>query len=392
MSLEFIVFIALVLTSMASSLVGVFLLLKNMSMLSDAIAHTILLGIILAYFYTKDLDSPLLIISATLFGVITVIALEMLVKTKLIKSDAAVGVIFSSFFSLSIILISKFLKNSPLSTNTVIMGNVLNVPLSKIKIFSNGQFPEYYLNICKFLNISPIELQQIIQSIPKMYVIMGIIFLIDLIYVIVFYKELKISSFDENYSILTGFSVVFLQYSLMFLVSLTAVASFKAVGAILVISFMITPVCSAYLITKDLKNLIIISFIYGIINSAIGCRISFIFKCSTSGTVAVVSGITFFITFLCNKDGLLYKLITKKKKKKELNLDLLLVHIYNHIDKQEQSIEDVSIHLNWNKNLTSYYIDELQKRNLINKTLEITDKGLSKVKLISKQYNVRLLD
>ena len=215
------VLLVLLLTALSTALLGVFLVLRGQAMTTDAISHTILLGIVIAFFITNDLRSPLLIIGATLVGLITVYLIEVIGQSKLVSKDAATGLVFTSLFALAVILVSKYLDNIHLDLDIVLMGQVLFAPLNRIEILGIDL---------------PYALWQL-----------AIVLLINVTFVALFYKELKLSSFDPVYSIVSGFSTSIIYYSLMSLVSVTAVTAFDAVGTILVISFFTAPAATAFL-------------------------------------------------------------------------------------------------------------------------------------------------
>ena len=127
--------IVLVLTSMACSLLGVFLILRRLSMMTDAISHSVLLGIVLAYFLVRDLDSPLLKVGASLMGLATVFLIESISRLKIARLDDATGIVYPLMFSLAVILISKFFRNVHLDTDVVMMGEVLFSSMVKIEVF-----------------------------------------------------------------------------------------------------------------------------------------------------------------------------------------------------------------------------------------------------------------
>lgn len=271
------VLLVLLLTALSTALLGVFLVLRGQAMTTDAISHTILLGIVIAFFITNDLRSPLLIIGATLVGLITVYLIEVIGQSKLVSKDAATGLVFTSLFALAVILVSKYLDNIHLDLDIVLMGQVLFAPLNRIEILGIDL---------------PYALWQL-----------AIVLLINVTFVALFYKELKLSSFDPVYSIVSGFSTSIIYYSLMSLVSVTAVTAFDAVGTILVISFFTAPAATAFLLSKKLSTMIWISLMYAAINSLIGGTFGYLTDTSISGSVAVISMISFFLVFLFRKDG-----------------------------------------------------------------------------------------
>jgi len=126
--------LVLLLTAAACAPLGVFLILRRLSMMADAISHTVLLGIVLAFFVTHDLGSPWLLFGAALMGVVTVSLVELLGKTRLVKYDDAIGVIFPLLFALAVILISKYAGNAHLDTDMVLMGEVIYAGLNTVGI------------------------------------------------------------------------------------------------------------------------------------------------------------------------------------------------------------------------------------------------------------------
>ena len=272
-------YFVLLTTAAACAVLSPFLVLRKLSMVADAISHSVLLGIVIAFFIVKDVGSPFLIVGAAIFGVITVFAVEFLSGTGLVKNDDAVGIVFPMFFALAVVLITKFARNVHLDTDIVLMGEVIIAPLNRIE----------------FMGI----------DLPKAFVQMGILLVVNLLFVIIFFKELKVTTFDRGFAMLAGFSFAALFYALMTLSSLTAVTAFDAVGAILVVSFLITPGATAYLVSKDLKVMIAISVVYAIVNSLFGYVFSLLLNVSMSGMTAAMAGITFLLTFLFNREGLL---------------------------------------------------------------------------------------
>ena len=351
----------LVATAMACAILSPFLVLRKLSMVSDAISHSVLLGIVIAFFIVKDVGSPFLIAGAALFGVITVFVVEFLSGTGLVKNDDAVGIVFPMFFALAVVLITKFARNVHLDTDVVLMGEVIIAPLNRVEFIG--------------------------MSLPKALVQMGILLLINLLFVIIFFKELKITTFDRGFAKLAGFSSVALFYVLMTLSSFTAVTAFDAVGAILVVSFLITPGAAAYLISKDLKVMIAISVGYAVINSIIGYVFSLLMNVSMSGMTAAAAGVTFLLTFLFNREGLITAIFIRLQRKSELKLGLFLNHIGNHSGKKEESEElglgSIKNHLKWKQAEVDKIAGRLIKKGFIRIDIDkniydLTERGREK--------------
>lgn len=326
MSLQVEILIIGIIVAVACSLLGVFLVLKKMSMMSDAITHTILLGIVLAFFVTNDLSSPWLIVGASLMGVLSVYLIESLQRTKLLSEEASIGVVFPFIFSIAILLITHYAGSVHLDTDSVLLGELSFAPFDRVVILG--------------------------LSLPSSLVTMGIILSINIIFIVVFYKELKLSSFDPLLSAILGFSPVLIHYALMTLISVTAVGSFNVVGSILVISFMIGPPITASLLTHNLKKLLGLSSLFAILNATIGFIIAFGFDVSISGSMAVVTGISFMFVFLFTpQNGLISTILLRKKQKIDFSEILVIFHLMNHEEdldiEEECGVSSIHHHLNW---------------------------------------------
>jgi len=170
---QFEIQVIAVLVAAACAVPGVFLMLRRMTLMSDVISHAILPGIVVAFFWTEDLSSPFLIIAAAATGVLTVFLIEILKDTKLVKEDAAMGLIFPILFSIGVILISRYAGDIHLDTDAVLLGEIAFAPFNRFEWFGADWG-------------------------PKAMIIMGFIFLLNTAFVLVFYKELKISPFDAG--------------------------------------------------------------------------------------------------------------------------------------------------------------------------------------------------
>ncbi|MGH2118187.1 metal ABC transporter permease, partial [Aerococcus sp. L_32] len=274
-------------TAVSCALLGVFLVLKNMAMVADALSHTVLLGIVLGYFIAGDLDSPILFVGAALFGVMTVYAIEYVVNKFAIQSDAATGLVFTLLFALAIILISKYARNVHLDVDVVLSGEVVFATLNTMEIFG--------------------------IQVPISFARMFVMLVINLTFVAVTYQQLKVSIFDPVYAKSIGVAVGFLNLVLMTLVSITTVVAFDTVGAILVISLMVAPALSAHLLSKRLSIMLLVALLYGVINSVLGYYVAIYFNVSISGTIAFAGFVTFLLTLLFAPNGLIGKRFKRAK-------------------------------------------------------------------------------
>ena len=355
--------------SIACSLCGSFLVLRKMSMMSDSITHTILLGIVLAFFITSDLSSPLLIVGAAAIGVVTVWITELVTKTNLVSNDSAIGIVFPLLFSIAIILISRYTGSVHLDTDAVLLGELAFTPFNRMVV--NG------------IDIGPKALYTAI-----------VLFLTNILFISIFYKELKVVTFDPMLAAVMGFSPVFIHYTLMTIVSLTAVGAFETVGSILVVAFMIGPPVCAYLLVDDVKKMLVLSAGFAIVSSISGYQIAFMLDVSIAGCIATMTGVLFLITFiLAPKRGILRIYLNRKKQKHEFAELTLLLHIKNNIeeldDEERNGIDNIVEHLQWDKKKLDIAIDSLLKNNKIvenNKILVITSLGKSTINIAKDKF------
>jgi manganese/zinc/iron transport system permease protein len=295
--------------AIAGALLGTFLLLRGMALTSDAISHTVLLGIVVAFMLMTgvfnmepDTSSPWLIIGAAGAGVATVVLTELIFRSGLVRQDAALGLAFPLLFAIAIILVSGFVEDVHLDEDAVMVGEI-GVAWANVNshCFANCTSvtitpDDERANItrqctnCRTLGISPrdngAEFQEICTNcgdytpaqafregfldeqptlvfFPKAITVTALMALLTIGFVTLFYKELKLASFDEALAKALGFRPAVLHYAIMVLVSLVAVGAFDAVGSILVIAFFIIPPAAAYLLTDRLSIMLILSAIIG---------------------------------------------------------------------------------------------------------------------------------
>ena len=349
-----------VVAATACSLMGVFLVLKSMALMSDAISHAILVGIVLAFFLTRSLSSPFLIIAAALTGVVTVSLVEMLKRTGLVKEDAAIGIVFPVLFSVGVILISRFAGDVHLDTDVVLLGELAFAPFNRLAVAG------YDIG-------------------PKALYVMLVILAIDILFIAIFYKELKIGTFDAGLAISLGISTVFLNYAYMTMVSVTVVGAFDAVGSILVVALMIAPPASAYLISDRLGPMIFISMAYGGLSALGGYWLAHSIDASIAGSMATMAGVFFTLTFLFAPNRGLISIIRRRIKRKwEFAQAMLAVHLFHHEGQRdaafELSVNHLHAHLKWEQKFANKVMQLAIRQGLINRdneTLTLTDKGRS---------------
>lgn len=340
----------------ACSLVGCFLVLRRMAMLSDAITHTILLGIVAAFFVAGDLNSPLLMLGAALMGVVTVYFTETLHKTRLMSEDSAIGIVFPLLFSIAIVLITRYAGSVHLDTDAVLRGELAFAPYDRLVLGGRDIGPR------------------------SLYV-MGAALALNLAAVLLFYKELKLSTFDAVTASLMGFMPALLHYLIMTLVSVTAVAAFDSVGSILVVAFMIGPPSAAYLLTDKLKYMLAISCALGAAAAVLGYLAASALDVSIAGSIAVMIGLIFAAVFVFSpKKGLITDMLRKHRQKRRFYEDIMLFYFYKRKEASpnETPMENARIRLGWKKNFCEKTASRLLGQNKIcydGESVKLTESG-----------------
>jgi manganese/zinc/iron transport system permease protein len=340
--------------AIACAIPGTFLVLRKMAMISDAISHSILPGIVLGFFITHDLNSPLLILLAAFSGVITVFLVEFIQKTRLVKKDTAIGLVFPALFSIGVILIAKNANDVHLDIDAVLLGELAFAPFDRLLF--NG------------MDLG-----------PKSLWVIGIILLITITLLIMFFKELKLSTFDKGLAATLGFSPMLIHYGLMTVSSITVVGAFDAVGAILVVALMIAPAASAYLLTNDLKKMLLLSCSFGVFAAISGYWLANLLDGSIAGSMTTMLGVTFLMVyFFAPNKGLISVMFRQKRQRKEVSLLTFLLHLQNHSEEPERHVNHLQEHINWQKIRSKTVLDLALRNNMISiekNIVTLTDKG-----------------
>lgn len=281
---DFYIILTASLVSSSCALLGCFLILRRMAMVGDAISHAVLPGIVLAFLFSGSRDSVTMLIGAGLIGVFTTFLIEFFHKKAKLQTDAAIGVTFTWLFAVGVVLISIFAGKVDLDQDCVLYGEIAYVPLD-ILITDSG------------INLG-----------PRAIYIMGIVLALIILFIIVGYKELFLTTFDPAYASAIGISTTLWHYLLMGAVSVTTVSSFESVGAILVVALLIAPAATAYLLTDNFKWMLVIACVAGVFASIGGYYFAVWLDGSIAGAIAAMSGVIFGLTMIFSPvHGLLFK-------------------------------------------------------------------------------------
>lgn len=261
------------LVACSCSIVGCFLVLRKMSMIGDAISHSVLPGIVLAFLFSGgSRDSLFMMLGAAALGLITVFLIQMFQNSG-VQSDASIGVVFTALFAVGVVLVSLFTREVDLDLDCVLYGEIAYAPWDTFEIGGKSLGPRAVWGV-------------------------GASLLLNIIVIGLFYKQFKLCSFDPALAAALGIPVALFHYLLMGLVSVSTVASFESVGAILVVGMIIVPAATAYLLTDKLSIMIAISMVIGIISSVVGYYVAYLFDASIAGSMITVAGAIFLLVFL----------------------------------------------------------------------------------------------
>ncbi|QKV17455.1 metal ABC transporter permease [Oricola thermophila] len=352
----------------AASLVGTFLVLRGNSMLSDAISHSIVFGIVIVWMLTRQQSGPVQIVGAALTGVFTVFLTELLVSTRRVKNDAAIGLVFPVLFSIGVLLLNIYARNVHIDQHTVLLGEIGFVWLDTVDI---AGYP-----------------------VPQALLSMGAMTLANLAFVILFFKELKLATFDRSLARALGFAPGILSYALLALLSGTAVAAFDSVGAILFIAFVIVPPSAAYLLTDRLWLMLVYGCAISIMSSIAGYWLAVSLNVSIGGMMAVMTGIFLLAAFLAGpRYGMIAQIVRRRSRERANECRTLAVHLYNHEGGPAQDEENVAAalhdHLHWDETRARHVLRQSIDQGLVVRdgdALALTERGRVEARAILEPW------
>ena len=348
--------LVLVVVAVACALPGAFLVLRRMALVSDAISHVLLFGIVVAYFATRDLDSPWLLAGAAATGVLTVALVELLQRTRLVKADAAVGLVFPAMFAAGVLLASIFLRNTHLDVDAVLLGQ-----------------PEYAAN--PRWHVAG-------RQVKPLWVMAGVLAL-NVVLVGLFFKELKLTTFDPELAAALGFRPGLLHYGLMTVVSVTAVAAFDAVGPVLVVAFFVVPPAAAFLLTDRLAVLLVLAAVLGAVGAFAGTQLAVRLDANIAGMVAAVLGALFAAVFaFAPGRGLFAQAVRRLRQRRAFHVTMLAIHLLQHegtgAEADEARLDGLHRHLSWPVERVAAVVRRAERNGLVVRSgalLKLTEAG-----------------
>lgn len=426
----------------SASLLGVWLVLRKMSLTAGAISRTVLLGIVGMFVLMTDvfdlpgdLESPLLIIGATIAGLVTVYLTELVFSSGLMREDAALGLVYPLLFAAALFTISEFVSDVHLDQDSVMLGEIgmawidfnehclehcdplvitPDHPAAQfgrecINCQPDGDFLPYdegalFEPICLNCGELPAsiaynrgftDVQPEVVFMPTSIVTTGITALINLLFVGLFFKELKLCTFDPGLARALGFHPGVWIYALMLLVSVTTVTAFSSVGAILIVAFFIVPPATAYLLTDRAASMVVISTLFAILAVIMGYQLAqgrFLgifeiepilvyidqsvldlqgytrWNTNVAGSIVTMTGFFFLVVwFISPRYGFLSSRIQRYRQNQQFAEQMLLIFLAKHIAPIKAA--DLPDLLNWSQNKT----DRTVKRTLARQWIEQHD-------------------
>lgn len=264
--------------ALACGLLGAFLVLRKMTMVGDAISHAVLPGIAVAYWIAQSRASVFMFLGAALVGVLATVLIEVLRKRLKVQSDASIGMTFTTLFAAGVVMITYWSDSVDLDQECVLYGEIAYVPFD---VWTLGG-----------RSLGPVALWS-----------SGILLLAVVAYLIVGFKGLKMTSFNEDYAAVLGISVGVWNLSLMSMVSLATVVSFESVGAILVVALLVAPAATAYLVVQKLRPMLALTAVFSLLGALGGYGLSKVLETSIAGTISTVLGAIFLLALLWDRMG-----------------------------------------------------------------------------------------
>jgi manganese/zinc/iron transport system permease protein len=266
----------------ACGLVGNYLILRRMALVGDAISHSVLPGLAIAFLLSQSRGSSAMFLGALGAGLVTTVIIEVIHKKSRVKQDSAIGIAFTTLFAIGVILISLYASKVDLDQECVLYGEIAFVPFTD---------PISWMGVA--LGPSPV-------------IRMAAVALITIVLILLFYKELLVSSFDPGLASSLGINATFVHYALMCWLSVVVVSAFESVGAILVIAMLILPGATASLLSQRLSVMMILTVVQAALSSITGIHLALWLGCSTAAAMVVMATLLFCLAWIFSpKEGLI---------------------------------------------------------------------------------------
>lgn len=359
------------LVAVSGALLGTFLVLRGQAMASDAIAHAIVLGIVLAWMLTGARAGPVVVIGAGLAGLASVLGAQLLVRSRLMGNDAAIGLVFPAMFALGVLLINLNARNLHLDADTVLLGEIGFVWLHTQLVAGH--------------------------AVPVAVLTLAAVALVNAAFVTLLWKELKLATFDPGLAAALGFRPGLLGMALLALVSITAVAAFDAVGVVLFLAFLIVPAVTGQLFSRRLWAMLAVAIGSGLAAVGMGYGLALRWDVSIGGMMALSTGAGFLLALMASpRSGLVAALIRRRVLRLEGRVKTLLIHLEAHAgtasEAEESTPEALIEHLHWPPKAAQAVTLAALDQGLIRRAgnrLELTETGQARAMMLLRAEDRR---
>jgi len=349
---------------LASSLVGImcgllgaFVVLRNMSLIGDALSHAVLPGVVFGFIFVGGYSLLGFFVGSVLAGLIAAVAITWIQDRVKTKNDAAIGIVFTAMFSIGVMGISWISRKDGvhLDMKDFLFGNVLGVSDADI-----------WLTFAVAL-----------------YVILSII---------LFYRYLFATTFQPVIAETMGFNVKVIHYFLMLLLAFAVVASLRTVGVILVVAMLITPAATALLLTDRMKKVLWLSALFGLLSAVVGLLLSYVYK-TTPGPAMTVTATVFYLiaVFFAPEKGLLFQSITSRQNKRKIQFEDTLKQSLKLHERENLSLENLKKRLGFNSSTLKTYVSRLVKQGFLSKksgALQLTTAGEEAATVLVRKHRM----
>ncbi len=268
----------------ACGFLGTFIVWRRMALVGDAISHSVLPGLVIAFLVSQSRDTLPMFLGAVGAGILTTGLIEVIHQKSRIKTDAALGIVFTTLFAIGVVLVSLYGENVDLDTDCVLYGEIEHVTLEPLSSFF-GLFEA-----------------------PGSVMRMGVVSLLVVGLVILFYRPLVVSSFDPGLARSMGMNPAVMHHALMSLLAIVVVSSFEAVGAVLVIAMLIFPGTTASLLSDRLPVILGITLVIALLGAFFGMHFALWLDISTAGAISTVIFAMFLLAWVfAPRRGLLWR-------------------------------------------------------------------------------------
>ncbi len=347
--------IASMLVGLMCGVLGCFIVLRNMSLIGDALAHAILPGVVFAFLIVQAYNTIAFFTGSVIAGLLAAVGITWIQQNVKTKNDAAIGIVFTSMFSVGIMGISWISKNEGvhLDLKDFLFGNVLGVANTDLYLTAG----------------------------VTVYVLLSII---------VFYRYLFITTFQPIVAQTMGISVQFVHYFLMLLLAFAVVASLQTVGVILVVAMLITPASTALLLSNQLQKVLVISAIIGMISAFLGLIVAIQFETTPGPAMAIVATIIYLLAvFFAPQKGLVFKLIDKRFLQRRIRLEDTLKQIFRLREVAQLTPETLQHQLGISPSFLQQNLTKLRSKGWLEKhDLHLTETGTQEAERLVRAHRL----